>query len=84
MDITLKEKEEASPDSDSSSGGSYVNNPSDDQETNIACKGKIKGNANSRIYHVPGGSYYESTKDNIVWFCSEAEAEAAGYRKSKR
>lgn len=71
-------------DSSPSSGDTYINDPGDDQETNLDCKGKIKGNANSKIYHVPGGSYYESTKDNIVWFCSEADAEAAGYRKSKR
>lgn len=77
-------QEAPQPDSDSNSGGSYVNDPSDDQETNLGCKGKIKGNANSKIYHVPGGSYYEGLKDNVVWFCSEAEAEAAGYRKSKR
>lgn len=68
----------------SSSGNNYQNNPSDDQEANLNCKGKIKGNANSHVYHVPGGSYYESTKDNIVWFCTEKEAEDAGYRKSKR
>jgi micrococcal nuclease len=67
-----------------SSGSSYQNNPSDDQETNLDCKGKIKGNVNSHIYHVPGGSYYDSTIDNIVWFCSEKEAEDKGYRKSKR
>ncbi|MGJ7921594.1 thermonuclease family protein [Neobacillus sp. LXY-4] len=66
------------------SGGSYINDPSDDIETNLACKGKIKGNANSKIYHVPGGRYYESTKDNIVWFCSEEDAQAAGFRKSKQ
>lgn len=66
------------------SGSNYQNNPSDDQETNLDCKGKIKGNANSHIYHVPSGSYYASTTDNIVWFCSEKEAQDEGYRKSKR
>lgn len=70
--------------SNTSTGNMYENNPNDDQETNLDCKGKIKGNANSHIYHVPGGSYYESTKDNIVWFCSEKEAQDQGYRKSKR
>ncbi|MED4204002.1 thermonuclease family protein [Neobacillus mesonae] len=65
-------------------GGSFQNNPSDDKETNLNCKGKIKGNANSHIYHVPGGNYYDAAKDNIVWFCSEKDAQDAGYRKSKR
>lgn len=42
----------------------------------------IKGNQ-SGIYHMPGGQYYEITKAE-EWFCSPAEAEAAGYRASKR
>ncbi len=50
----------------------------------------IKGNVNTRserIYHVPGQEYYDKT--NIVaahgerWFCSEEEARAAGWRRSK-
>ncbi|MCM2532042.1 thermonuclease family protein [Neobacillus pocheonensis] len=68
---------------ESSLGKSIQNNPSDDKESNVSCKGKIKGNANSHIYHVPGGAYYDSTKDNIVWFCTEKEAEDAGYHRSK-
>lgn len=68
----------------SSSGNGYQNNSSDDRETNVNCKGKIKGNANSHIYHVPGGAFYDSTRDNIIWFCTEKEAEDAGYRKSKK
>ncbi len=49
----------------------------------------IKGNINSRgekIYHVPGGKYYEQTvvepEKGERWFCSEAEAAAAGWRRS--
>jgi hypothetical protein len=47
---------------------------------------QIKGNINSKgdkVYHVPGGRYYEGTKAEEM-FCSEAEAEAAGYRKSAK
>ena len=51
----------------------------------------IKGNISSSgegIYHVPGGQYYDRTKINTAtgerWFCSEAEAVAAGWRKSKQ
>ncbi|MCU5263653.1 sunset domain-containing protein [Bacillus thuringiensis] len=62
----------------------FQNDPSDDKEANTTCKGQIKGNANSKKYHVPGGQYYDSTKDNIVWFCSEADAQAAGYVRSKK
>ncbi|WP_100616771.1 protein TolA [Bacillus cereus] len=62
----------------------FQNDPCDDKEANTTCKGQIKGNANSKKYHVPGGQYYDSTKDNIVWFCSEADAQAAGYVRSKK
>lgn len=50
----------------------------------------IKGNISAegeRIYHVPGQQYYEQTVVNEAngerWFCTEAEAVAAGWRKSK-
>ena len=46
----------------------------------------IKGNINrqgERIYHVPGGAYYNKT-DPEEWFFTEEEAQAAGYRPSKR
>ena len=50
-------------------------------------KGNI-GRNGVRIYHVPGGTYYSRTKISESkgerWFCSEAEARAAGWRKSKR
>lgn len=44
----------------------------------------IKGNRNRKgqwIYHVPGMPYYEATRAEEV-FCSEAAAEAAGYRRA--
>ncbi|MDC9808515.1 succinoglycan biosynthesis protein exoi [Rhizobium binxianense] len=52
---------------------------------------KIKGNISigtgERIFHVPGQRYYEQTeispKYGERWFCSEFEAWAAGWRKSK-
>jgi endonuclease YncB( thermonuclease family) len=50
----------------------------------------IKGNISrsGRIYHMPGGAYYGRTKivpsKGEKWFCSEAEARAAGWRRSKR
>jgi endonuclease YncB( thermonuclease family) len=52
---------------------------------------RIKGNVSSkgeRIYHVPGGRFYEQTQIDTDkgerWFCSEAEAKAAGWRRSRR
>ena len=54
-----------------------------------ACR--IKGNisrSGKRIYHVPGAQYYDRTRINTSkgerWFCSEAEARAAGWRRAKR
>jgi hypothetical protein len=50
----------------------------------------IKGNISSKgehIYHLPGGLYYYATVIDTSkgerWFCTEAEAVAAGWRKSK-
>lgn len=43
----------------------------------------IKGNRNRRgqwIYHLPGMPYYEATRPEEM-FCTEAEAQAAGYRR---
>ena len=55
---------------------------------NGACN--IKGNISiggERIYHMPGQKYYSETRINTRsgerWFCSEDEARAAGWRKSK-
>lgn len=45
----------------------------------------IKGNINSRgerIYHVPGSRHYDRTIAE-VWFCTEEEAVAAGFRAPK-
>ncbi|WP_025028034.1 thermonuclease family protein [Caldalkalibacillus mannanilyticus] len=46
----------------------------------------IKGNINSKgekIYHLPGGAYYDRTKEEMM-FCTESEAEQAGFRRSSR
>ncbi|MGD9538790.1 MAG: thermonuclease family protein [Alphaproteobacteria bacterium] len=51
----------------------------------------IKGNVSKRgerIYHVPGGAYYDRTVISASkgerWFCSEREARDAGWRPSMR
>jgi hypothetical protein len=46
--------------------------------------GQVKGNRNSKIYHVPGGAFYEKTYVNVQCFNSAPEAQAAGYRASQR
>lgn len=47
--------------------------------------GVIIGNSKSGIYHVPGQRHYNSMSNkNKVYFNSEAEARAAGFRRSMR
>jgi hypothetical protein len=50
-------------------------------------KGNISKNTGERIYHSPGQEYYAQTRINWFsgerWFCSEADARAAGWRKSR-
>ncbi len=50
-------------------------------------KGNISRNGD-HIYHVPGGEFYWRTRVNLFrgerWFCSEQEAQAAGWRRSLR
>lgn len=57
-----------------------VTSPSEQQT-----QGEIRGNRNSKVYHLPKGcpSYSRVSPQNIVSFKSEAEAQAAGYRKAK-
>ncbi|MDO4979032.1 MAG: thermonuclease family protein [Candidatus Saccharibacteria bacterium] len=69
--------------SKTSAGSTTINTPS-------VSDCKIKGNINNKgkkIYHVPGQKYYDSTKINTSsgerWFCTENEAVAAGWQKSK-
>ena len=42
----------------------------------------------TRIYHVPVGASYAKTRIDTAkgerWFCSEADARAAGWRRAKR
>ena len=55
----------------------------------IGCgiKGNISVRTGERIYHVLGQKYYWATRINPVrgerWFCSESDARAAGWRKSR-
>ncbi|WBW50554.1 stalk domain-containing protein [Peptoniphilus equinus] len=60
--------------------GDTVPLPASDQ-----AQGKIIGNKNSGIYHVPGGASYDKVSSkNAVYFDTEAQAQAAGYRRAKR
>jgi endonuclease YncB( thermonuclease family) len=53
------------------------------RQTSLTCA--IKGNHSRRgewIYHLPGMPYYEQTRAEEM-FCTEAEAQAAGYRRAR-
>ncbi|HEY3339922.1 MAG TPA: hypothetical protein VGK18_15590 [Propionicimonas sp.] len=55
-------------------------------EKRCLIKGNVSYNTGERIYHVPGQKYYQSTIINEAkgerWFCTEAQARKAGWRKS--
>ena len=68
--------------------GSRLDDPSIDS-TDGSCQ--IKGNISSKgekIFHIPGGRWYEKTKINTAkgeqMFCTEQEAISAGWRKSSQ
>lgn len=69
-------------------GTRLAGNEVEQQPKNCVIKGNISISSGERIYHVPGGYYYDRTKITTSkgerWFCSEAEARAAGWRRSKR
>lgn len=50
-------------------------------------KGNVSFTTGERIYHVPGQEYYAATRISLLsserWFCSEAEARQAGWRRSR-
>jgi hypothetical protein len=54
-----------------------------DSDGNCPDSHPVKGNRPRRIYHVPGGRYYDSTQATRC-FCTPEDAEADGYRAAKR
>jgi len=53
-----------------------------------ACRVKGNRSARGRIYHLPGSRWYARTRIDPArgerWFCSEADARAAGWRAARR
>jgi hypothetical protein len=49
-------------------------------------KGNVSIGTGERIYHMPGQQYYDQTvispEYGERWFCSEQEAQAAGWRRA--
>ncbi|MGV3590817.1 MAG: thermonuclease family protein [Gammaproteobacteria bacterium] len=67
--------------------GAPANGSSPGNDANCRIKGNI-GSAGDRIYHVPGGEFYERTVITYSrgerMFCSEQDAQAAGWRRSRQ
>lgn len=98
MDYDLIEKQAAA--ADRGIWAMRVQNPADyrregqpapSQQQAVASDCNIKGNISAkgeRIYHRPGQEHYDRTRVNTGqgerWFCSRAEAEAAGWRAARR
>ncbi len=58
--------------------------PAARSEAYPCASGQIKGNRNSKIYHMPGQRHYAETFRNVECFDTEAEAQDAGYRRARR
>ncbi len=65
---------------------SEANTANDDNPNGCRIKGNI-GSKGDRIYHMPGGRWYDRTvitaSKGEQWFCSEDEAKAAGWRRAE-
>ena len=65
-----------------------IPDPAADPDGRCLINGNISSHGGERIYHVPGDAYYSRTiidpSKGERWFCSEAEAQAAGWRRAKR
>jgi len=51
-------------------------------------KGNISFSTGEKIYHMPKQEYYDKTvideSNGERWFCTEEDAQKAGWRKSKK
>jgi trigger factor len=64
-------------------GGGYANAIAGDGTPNAPEGYPIKGNAESMLYHVPGGNSYEQTVAEYH-FATEEDAQASGFRAARR
>jgi len=77
-----KESSNSSGSSSSSDNSTPSSTPSG-QYVDAQGNGLIKGSS-SKIYHVPGSTYYDRTTNPAAWFKTVEEAKAAGYRAPKK
>ena len=82
-----KEQESKDSSSEQNASSSLTSGSQSTQSSTPTSTGQgiIKGNKNSKIYHLPGQRDYDKiSPKNVIYFNSEAEAQAAGYRVAKR
>lgn len=75
---------EGAPESRIAERRQYTQRPSQSWSGRAQRNCNIKGNRNRKgqwIYHLPGMPYYDQTRPEEI-FCTEAEAQAAGYRRA--
>lgn len=83
--VTKKSKRSTTKTNRKSSSSTKTKKNNSKGYTTDTTQGKIKGNKNSMIYHVPGGASYDKISvNNVVYFDTEQDAINAGYRKAKR
>ncbi|MCC4436817.1 hypothetical protein LMB56_10320 [Limosilactobacillus reuteri] len=84
---------ENNDDSDTSNEASSTATSNDSNDTDFNTvkgdmetdqQGTIVGNSRTMVYHTPDQQGYRMNSANAVYFNTEAEAQAAGYRKSAR
>lgn len=80
---SLSNSEKASNDNAAATTASQ-NNATDTTQVYTVASQQIIGNARSHIYHVPGQAGYHMNSANAIYFGSEAEAQANGYRRAQR
>lgn len=69
------------------SGSSMFSSAMGNLGQGCSIKGNVSVNSGERIYHLPGQEFYAETvirpEYGERWFCSEAEARAAGWRRAR-
>ncbi|MGO4565242.1 hypothetical protein AB4Z52_09270 [Rhizobium sp. 2YAF20] len=67
--------------------GPFTLTPGSVAPSSCSIKDNISIATGERIYHIPGHAYYSATRISLAhgerWFCSEVEAQAVRWRKSK-
>lgn len=84
VESSSSDDSESSATLENSSSNNNATAPSNNGDMMTDQQGTIVGNSKSMIYHTPDQAGYRMSSANAVYFSSEAEAQAAGYRKALR